>query len=560
MTEKLRAVAYVRVSTAKQADEGLSLAEQQRQVGPFIDGKGWEHVETFVEAGVSGSVPFDERPKFKLLLEQLPHIDRIVIPKLDRLGRSTKDLLHLFDRVEEAGVAIVSMSESIDTSTPMGRLTRSILAAIAEFERDRLSERVAEVTEARAREGGWHGGPRPFGYEYVRDDKGEANGDGLIVLEHEAAIVRRIFSEYVAGKSQRQITRDLNTDGIRPKNSDEWVQGTISKLLANPVYSGSMRLNGETYDGVHEAIVDAETWRKVEQLRLATARSDGGRGRTPTANHVLAGGLLRCGCGSAMGAVTKPTRTPGVRYEVYECRGRAQHGIDYCPQLPVKRRPIDEAVWRFFAKVALDVDATKAALAEQHDARVSEIDALRAQANREAQKTAEALTRIERDYRDGKLTAEQFTRLDGNLTNEVRAAEAQVARLNQQRETLADDMRQIDAETAVLEQIAALRAAVIGEVRAGGREGIDAFRAALRRLFSGFDLLSNAHPFGSGVRHDESVGWPHDDLNVGSGAEVLTLYPRIRKEAVQGWGHEDFPALRKAALSLSGTDADSFAT
>jgi site-specific DNA recombinase len=553
MSEKrIRALGYVRVSTAHQADEGLSLEEQKRRVAAYIEGNGWEHVGTLTERGVSGAVPFADRPEFSRLLTMLPQgIDRVVIPKLDRLGRSTVDLLAAIERVADEGAAVVSLVEGIDTATPVGRLTRTLLAAIAEFERDRMAERVSEVTEARARQGGWHGGPRPFGYDY-------APAGGLVENPAEATTVRRIFAEYVAGTSQRQIARDLNADGVKPLRANEWVQGTLAKLLANPVYSGQVHLKGTTYGGRHEPIVSDDVWRKAEQLRDATARSNGGRGRTPTANHVLAGGLLRCRCGSAMGATTKKTRTPGVLYEVYVCSGRAQHGLDYCSQKPVQRGPIDNAVWTFFQKVALDIDATKAALAEQHDSKTAELAALRAQADREAQKTADALARIERDYRDEKLTADQWSRLEIKLTAELRAAQAQVDRLDRQRVTLGDDLAQVDAETKVLEQLAALRASVVGEARDGAREGIDAFRAALRRLFSHFDLIVGCS-FPSGSPPADTVGWPHPDLTL-TGDDVLTLYPHVRVDAIEGWGDGEFPALRKAALALSGTDHNALPT
>lgn len=561
-TAPTRAAAYVRVSTDRQAKEGLSLDEQRRRVEAHVAGQeGWKLVDTFIECGVSGRK--DDRPELRRLLEAVDRgdLDAVVIPKLDRFGRSVRQLHENFARLDRAGVALVSLTESIDTSTSVGRLLRAVLAALAEFESDTIGDRVASVTAARAQSGKAHGRV-PFGYR-------PAGKEGIIVVPAEAAIVRRIFREYAAGVSQRQIARDLNREGIRAKMNGEWVQGSISKVLSNPVYAGTVRLNGDQYDGTHKAVIDSDTWRKAEQMRLATARSDGGRGRTPTANHVLAGGLLRCGCGAPMNAITKPTRTPSVAYEVYTCSRRASHGLNSCPQGPVKRRPIDEAVWRFFERVALDVDATKAAITEHHDSKLSEIDLLRAQADREAQKTTADLARIERDYRNETLAAEQWSRLDVKLTDELAAATAQVARLDDRRQTIVAEMGQIDAESAVLEQIAALRAMVVGEVRAGGREGVDAFRAALRRQFAGFELLGGARPFGSGLgtqnpqpggsgHFDESVGWPHPDLTVS--CAPLTLYPRVREDVIDGWGDGEFPALRRAALTLRESDANTLHT
>jgi len=559
----IRAVGYVRVSTAHQADEGLSLSEQERRVEAYITANGWEHVATYSERGVSGAVPFADRPAFAQLTANLSGIDRVVIPKLDRLGRSTLDLLAAIERMAEGGAAVVSLVEGIDTSTPVGKLTRTLLAAIAEFERDRLGERVAEVTAARAKKGEWHGGPRPYGYDYARSAKGESTGDGLVIVEAEAQVVRRMYAEWIAGRSQRQITRDLNSDGIRTLRGGEWAQGTVSKILRAPVYGGSLRLNGEVYDAKHEAIIDPATWRQAEQLRAASDRPGGAaRGRRPTANHALAGGLLRCGiCGSAMSAITKPTRTPGTVYERYTCSGRTKFGNDYCSQEPVKRDPIDAAVWRFFENVALDVDSTRAAIGQAHASKLGEIDALRHQAEAEASRAADSRARIERDYVDGRLEAEAWARLDANLGAELSAARAQADRLGAQRDAVTAEMQAIDSEAAVLEDLNALRLAITGTALEAGRESVDAFRAALRRLFSSFELMHWAvfERFGSEAEPDSSAVW-HPDLRVGDRLNPLLLIPHIRDSAIEAWDGAEFPALRRAALTLRSFDANSLTT
>jgi site-specific DNA recombinase len=333
---QVRGAGYVRVSTERQATEGLSLDEQVRQVEAHIKAQGWTLVETFIERGVSGRR--DDRPELTKLLALVgghgsndAHsraaadrgsrtIDVLVIPKLDRLGRSTLHLLQVCAELKAAGVRLVSLGDSIDTSTAAGQMLLEILAAVASFESARIGERVASVTAAQAASGKAHGRV-PFGYR-------PGGKDGLLVDPAQAVIVQRIFTEYNAGKSQRQIARDLTRDGIPAKYGRPWTQGSISKLLANPVYSGTVRLNGESYDGTHKPLVDAATWRKASQMRQAATVTR--RGRTPVANHALSGGMLRCDCGAAMNAITKPTRTSGVLYEVYACSGRLAHGPDRC--------------------------------------------------------------------------------------------------------------------------------------------------------------------------------------------------------------------------------------
>jgi DNA invertase Pin-like site-specific DNA recombinase len=126
----IRAASYQRVSTALQATEGLSLAEQERRLAEYVEGQGWQHVGTYTDAGISGKR--EDRPQLQRLLADLDSIDRLVIVKLDRIGRSARHLLELFDRLESAGVELVSLNDNIDTSTATGRMLPKLLAVLAE--------------------------------------------------------------------------------------------------------------------------------------------------------------------------------------------------------------------------------------------------------------------------------------------------------------------------------------------------------------------------------------------------------------------------------------------
>jgi site-specific DNA recombinase len=343
----IRACAYVRVSTAKQAKEGLSLDEQQRAAEAHIEAQGWEHAGTFIEAGVSGRR--DDRPQLAKVLESSNGLDVLVIPKLDRLGRSTRHLLGTVERLEANGVRLVSLKDHLDTSTPSGRLLLRVLASVAEFESDMIGERVASVTAARAEQGKAHGRPR-YGYR-----SGE---DGWELVPALAQVVVRVFTEYAEdGLSQREIARRLNGEGQRRPDGGPWTQTNVGKVLASPVYVGRVRVNGQTYDGAHEAIISEELWEKAEALRTAHARTR--KGKTPTAEHILSGGMLRCGqCGGSMGAETRRYRNGRVA-GTYTCSTRAHHGLDACPQTPVKQQLIDEAVFTFVTETAFDLDATR---------------------------------------------------------------------------------------------------------------------------------------------------------------------------------------------------------
>ncbi len=137
----MKAAIYTRVSTEEQVNEGYSIDEQERRCRSFIEGEeDWTLVEVFKEEGVSGKLR--SRPALDQLLARADEFDVVVVHSLDRLGRSTKNLLELYDRFEADHVALVFLRERLDTTTPVGRLLRTVLSAIAEFERDLIVERT----------------------------------------------------------------------------------------------------------------------------------------------------------------------------------------------------------------------------------------------------------------------------------------------------------------------------------------------------------------------------------------------------------------------------------
>jgi site-specific DNA recombinase len=528
------AVGYVRVSTDEQAEHGYSVGEQDRLIREKAADQGWQLLDVISDPGYSGASP--DRPGLQRLLAMLDEVDVVVVWAMDRLTRDLLLFAQIAKALNSAGVRMESLTSQIDLGTPEGEAMAGIAAVFGQLERKRIGERVKVAMGARVRQGKAHG-RAPFGY---RADK----VDGLVIDEVQAAVVRRIFSEYVVeGRSQRSIAQRLNRDALRPQRTDEWEQGTLSKLLANPVYAGMVRINGDEHPGTHEPIVDLGTWRRADQLRRATARTPSGKGKTPRANHALAGGLLRCGrCGSTMGATTKPTRTPGQLYEVYGCAGRRRYGVEFCPQEPVKRGPIDSAVWAFFTEVALDIEATKTAITESHDTKLAELAVLRDHGEQEAQRAQNRLTRVRRDYQDGRLEADDWSEQRAELSAELEAAQAQVKRLDEQREAVTTEAEQLDAESLVLDELTALRALIVGEARDGSQAGAEAFRVALRRLFEGFELI----PTGSGYGHGSTgSAWQGEAPTV----DGYVLLPHLDPDALDLTA-DRFPALQRVTLGL----------
>ena len=322
-------------------------------------------------------------------------------------------------------------------------------------------------------------GRRPYGYNQV---------DGALVkAKTEAQIVRRIFAEFVAGRSMVAIARGLHGDGVpTAEEGATWRQPTVSGILKNPLYTGKLRYGGELLDGQHDAILDDETRERASAL-LAARGPGKGRGRPSKGRHLFQrrGGVqLRCGeCGDAMVPITRVKR----KQAYYGCNGHIQLGDDYCKQGYVQRADVDEAVYDYFAKVGLDVEATREALREARDHRLAEVRALLAEAEREAQRARETFDRIRANYKRGDMPRKEWhEEWQPELTEEREAAEQAVERLRAQAQDVEGWTELEDAEQKTLERLAAIRRAVAGDITSA--QDLDAVRAALARLFKEFVL------------------------------------------------------------------------
>ena len=520
----MKAAGYIRVSTAEQAEEGLSLGEQERRIRAHADAQGWQLVAVYADRGVKGSVPLGERPAgAQALAAGGEAIDRLVVLKLDRLGRSAPDLLSVIGRLTACGCHVVSISEAIDTATATGRLLRTVLAGVAEFERDRISERVRDVGRARAAAGRAHGGLRPYGYRFADD------GSGLVVVEAEAAIVRRIFSEYLSGRSQLAIARDLARDGVATARGGSWHQGTVRGILANPIHAGMVEHDGELFAGRHEPIVDRRTWERANAMRKASARTQG-PGRPPAGRHLFRKGMLRCECGAAMVPRTQRNRRSDP-YEIYLCYGRHQDPAS-CDVPLVRRAQVDSAVYRYFEQVGLDVEATRAQLAASRSHKLAELAALGAAAEEEAQRAADRLSRVRRHYQDGKIEPDDWAEQRSQLEAERTAAEAERARLLRQEDEAKawGELRDVESET--LHRLSEIRAAIAGEIQ--DASGIEAVRAALARIFECFVIRRRV----KGV-HVELAWLGEDDL---------VIEPVVKEQFIEGYSENLRPLVRREPL------------
>jgi putative DNA-invertase from lambdoid prophage Rac len=202
MKAAARVFGYVRVSTAEQANAGLSLETQQQQITGYCMIKGWTVAEFFVEAGVSGSVPLADRPEGKRLLATLQPGDTVITAKLDRAFRSAADALGTLEQLKDDGIGLHMIDLGGDvTGNGISKLVFTILSAVAENERDRIRERVREAKRHRVAQRLFNGGKRPFGFDIVGKDKDRR----LVPNANEQAALERARALRAEGKSYRDI-------------------------------------------------------------------------------------------------------------------------------------------------------------------------------------------------------------------------------------------------------------------------------------------------------------------------------------------------------------------
>jgi site-specific DNA recombinase len=196
----LRVAAYIRVSTEDQAESGLGMDAQRTRCKALCQVKCWPEPVFYVDDGISGTKPLNKRPGLKSLVEDVQDnkVDAIVISSLDRLGRRMVIVINLIEELcFYNDIALVSCKESFDTSTPQGTFVMHMFVAMAQLERDLISQRTVEALSERDKRDGEHGGGVPFGYMRT--------SEGIAVDVEEAKIVRRVFALRRQGKSLRQI-------------------------------------------------------------------------------------------------------------------------------------------------------------------------------------------------------------------------------------------------------------------------------------------------------------------------------------------------------------------
>jgi DNA invertase Pin-like site-specific DNA recombinase len=337
LLRKLRCAVYTRKSSEEGLDmEFNSLDAQREACEAYVASQkpeGWVLVpERYDDGGFSGGTL--ERPALRRLLADIEdgRVDVIVVYKIDRLSRSLMDFAKLVEVFDRKGVTFVSVTQSFNTTTSMGRLTLNILLSFAQFEREVIGERIRDKFAASRRKGMWMGGWAPLGYD-IKDRK-------LVINETEATTVRRIFERFAKCRSTLTVVRELAAEGFVNKYGQRLDKGRIYKLLHNRVYVGDAVHKGTAYPGEHEAIVSKALWDKAQAVLAESPKVRAGRTRAQT--PALLKGLIFGPDGRAMSPTH--TRRGGKLYRYYVSQTVIKGGADDSPVARLPAAEIEAAV------------------------------------------------------------------------------------------------------------------------------------------------------------------------------------------------------------------------
>jgi site-specific DNA recombinase len=335
--QKLRCAVYTR----KSSEEGLemefnSLEAQRESCEAYIASQraeGWLLVpDRYDDGGFSGGTL--ERPALKRLLADIEagKVDVVVVYKIDRLSRSLMDFSRLVEVFDQHKVTFVSVTQSFNTTTSMGRLTLNVLLSFAQFEREVIGERIRDKFAASRKRGMWMGGWAPLGYE-VKDRK-------LIVNEVDAKLVRSIFQRFLKLGSATTLARELIAEKVRNKYGKLIDKGILYKMLSNPVYIGVAVHKGISYPGEHVGIIDRKIWDKVQAKFQESPR------KRAAATRAQAPSLLKGIIFDATGVAMSPTHTRkrGRLYRYYISQTVLKQGSGDCSVARVPAAEIEKIV------------------------------------------------------------------------------------------------------------------------------------------------------------------------------------------------------------------------
>lgn len=310
-----RVAIYCRVSTEEQAEFGYSIDAQLDILRQYCQQAGKVVAGEYVDKGISGK-EMTKRHELKRMMRDAERreFDEVIVWKINRLSRKTRDLLEIVETLNRKNICFRSYSEKFETETPMGRFALQMMGAVGELERNTIVENVKMGLKQRAKMG-FHNGGSCLGYHSVERQDGDRRSKQTLfeIVPDEAVTIQKIFTLCAAGRGFRSIANQLNREGHRTKKGNTFSDVGVKEILKNPVYAGTIRYNrfegwsekrrrGKNSNpilvpGLHQPIVERELWEKAQTLLQERSKTSP---RTHDGVSLLTG-LIRCPqCNSTM--------------------------------------------------------------------------------------------------------------------------------------------------------------------------------------------------------------------------------------------------------------------
>jgi len=461
---------YIRWSTEDQS-EGTTLIVQQEACQHYVLSQGWRVTPSliYIDDGYSGGTL--DRPRMTDLRTaiRVGDVDCVVVYKLDRLSRSVMDTVNLVLGEWEGRTFLKSAKEPVDTTSAMGKQFFYMLVSYAEWERSVIRERTFSGKLRRAKEGRSPGGPVPYGYRL----SGQA---GILDLDPaQAAIIKRIYREYLEEVGTYRICDRLNQDGIPSPTGTRWNVNTLLKMLRNPLYAGRLTYgklstnprrqrdksepwylkNDQFIDTASQnpTIISVTEFERVQQLLERRGAPKVGV-RALSSDYLLTG-LLTCGkCGHPLVSHSSSRHGNAKLYEYYLCNGKKTHGATSCDAGLIPQLTIDDLVERKLRQVLesetaylefirvrwASIEAQLSATVERHQHVAVSLERLSAQTKR-----------LNRDYRAGDISARLYEENHKEIDTETLQLREQLSALNRLERSLTSSLQERDVTQQIFD-------------------------------------------------------------------------------------------------------------
>lgn len=422
---------YIRVSTEEQVQEGFSIRGQEEKLRDYVRIKDWSLFDLYIDEGISGK-NIKDRPAVNRLIEDVKagRVKNVLVYKIDRLTRSTSDLVFLVDLFNKYSCAFNSLMESIDTQTPSGRMFIKIIGIFAEFERENIIERVKMGRDRKVKEGySLCSSHASYGYDREPGKKVQT------INEEEAVIVREIFDRFVnENMSMNSIVRLLNLRKIPSKKGKLWDRKNLKNLLTNASYIGKVRhfIDDEEHyvelEGLHEPIISEELFEQAASL--AEKNKAISSTKKPVEQNYYLGFLYCAKCGGKLSTHNRKTKLKDGSFK-YHCSYRCQNNVvgGGCDMSgDINHKKVETAFLSYIDRIA-DLSVTDEIEWEQ-------IETVHQKSDELIQSYTDKLQSLERRHReimdsycDGGIDFESYRHMKNKLDSDKALIHAELAKL-----------------------------------------------------------------------------------------------------------------------------------